>query len=264
MYKIGEFSKITGLSIKALRYYDEEMILIPSYRNQENSYRYYNGDDYNRAELIVLLRELNFSISEIKDVLLIYQNKSDLPYILEEKKAIIQEKIKEEKALLKKIDLLINPKIKEEDGMNYEIEIKMVPAVLVTSIRYQGKYNELGNYIGTIYKNLKGNANGDPFNCYYDEGYKEIADIEICVPTKKKISNSEVSSRELPPIRAISTIHYGLYEEIGKAYKAIFDYAVSNNLKCITPSREIYIKGPGMVFKGNPNNYITEILVPVE
>ena len=264
MYKIGEFSKITELSVKTLRYYDEENILTPSFRNQENLYRYYNDDDYKKAELITLLRDLNFPIIEIKDVLSIYQNNADLSYILEEKKVMIKEKILEERALLRRIDLCINPKNKENESMNYEIEIKVIPSILVTTIRYQGKYEDVGKYIGDIYKNIKGNANGAPFNCYYDEDYKEIADIEVCVPTKKKITNSIVCSRVLPTIKAISAVHHGPYNELNKAYKAILDYAKSNNLNCTTPSREIYIKGPGMIFRGNPNNYVTEILVPIE
>lgn len=69
MYKIGEFSKITKLTVKTLRYYDEENILKPSYRNEENGYRFYEENDFKKAELIVLLRNLGFSISEVKDVL---------------------------------------------------------------------------------------------------------------------------------------------------------------------------------------------------
>jgi DNA-binding transcriptional MerR regulator len=264
MYKIGEFSKITGFSVKTLRYYDEEQILSPSYRKQENSYRYYNEDDYSKAEFIKLLRELNFTISEMKDVLSIYKNKSDLAYILEEKKSMINEKIAQEKALLKKIDLYINPNYKEEDITNYEIQIKRIPSILVSSIRFQGNYSNVGIYISELYKSIKGNANGTPFNCYYDEGYKETADIEICIPTKKKICTSTITSKELPQVRVISTIHYGPYTKINKAYKAVIDYANENGLNCLIPSREVYIKGPGMIFKGNPNNYITEILVPIE
>lgn len=48
------------------------------------------------------------------------------------------------------------------------------------------------------------------------------------------------------------------------AYKAILDYAGEHDLKCLTPSREIYLKGPGMIFKGNPNKYVTEIIIPIE
>ena len=56
MYKIGEFSKITKLTVKTLRYYDEQNILNPSYRNAENDYRFYAENDFKKAELIVMLR----------------------------------------------------------------------------------------------------------------------------------------------------------------------------------------------------------------
>ena len=135
---------------------------------------------------------------------------------------------------------------------------------MVASIRYKGKYSDVGKYIGKIYKAVKGNGKGAPFNCYYDSEYREEADIELCVPTSKSVNNSEVTSKELPRIKAICTTHNGTYESLNKAYKAILDYAKENNLKCLIPSREVYIKGPGMIFKGNPNNYITEIIIPIE
>lgn len=40
MYKISQFSKISGVTVKALRYYDEANILTPSFRNEENQYEY--------------------------------------------------------------------------------------------------------------------------------------------------------------------------------------------------------------------------------
>lgn len=70
MYKIGDFSKITNITIKTLRYYDEENILKPSSRSAETGYRFYDGNDFKKARLIVLLRKLDFSISEIRDVLM--------------------------------------------------------------------------------------------------------------------------------------------------------------------------------------------------
>lgn len=107
MYKIGDFSKITNLSVKALRYYDEENILKPSYRNEENSYRFYDDINFKKAELIVLLRKLDFSISEIKDVMNIYEEENDLSYILEQKKDMIKKKILEEKSLIKKLTSIL-------------------------------------------------------------------------------------------------------------------------------------------------------------
>ena len=104
MYRIGEFSRITSLTVKALRYYDEEGILSPSERDK-NGYRLYNETDYEKARQIVLLRELDFSIMEIKDVLSACVGEEDLAFFLKEKQAQVRQRISKEKALLKKLEL---------------------------------------------------------------------------------------------------------------------------------------------------------------
>lgn len=265
MYKIGEFSKITNLTVKTLRYYDEENILKPSYRNEENGYRFYNHEDFDKAKQIHLLRKLDFSISEIKDVLINCDNEDDLSFFLKEKQTMIKEQIKKQKDLINQIDMYISPKKEGDNSMNYEILVKSFDPVKVASIRYRGKYSDVGKYYGKIYSVVKGKAKGSPFNLYYDSEYKEEnADIEICLPIAGTISSNTVTVKELPRIKAICTTHVGAYEKLGNAYKAIFDYAETHNLKCKVPSREIYLKGPGMIFKGNPDKYITEIIIPIE
>ena len=264
MYKISDFSKITNLTIKALRYYDEENILTPSYRDEENSYRYYDENDFQKAQLIAMLRTLEFSISEIKDILATCNNSDDLSYYLEEKKNMIESKIFKEKELITKINLYIKPKNMEDNGMDYKIEVKEIAPVTVASVRYKGKYSDVGLYIGKIYKAVKNDAAGAPFNCYFDEEFKEDADIELCVPTTKLISGSGISAKRLPAIKAICTTHTGSYTKLNLAYKSLLDYAGDHHLICLTPSREVYLKGPGMIFKGNENNYVTEIMIPFE
>jgi DNA-binding transcriptional MerR regulator len=260
MYKISEFSKITKLTVKALRYYDEQDILKPSYR-AENLYRYYDDNDFKKAQLIVLLRGLDFNISEIKDIVSQYAGDDDLSYYLVEKQQMIRQQIKKQRALIEKIDTYLQPNKGEENSMNYKIEDKIFDAVTVVSVRYKGRYNEVGKYIGDLYKLAKGKASGPAFNCYYDEEYKEQADIELCLPVD---TFGNASTKQLPKIKAISTIHTGSYQTLNMAYKALMDYAKSHNIECKTPSREIYHKGPGMIFKGNPNKYITEIILPYE
>lgn len=264
MYRIGEFSKITNMTVKTLRYYDEENILKPSYRNEENGYRFYNDNDFKKAQLIGVLRELEFSISEIKDVISNYEDADDLAYFLEEKKKIIEDRIRKERILLKKINLYTKPSGREEKNMNYKVEIKNFDQIKVAAIRFTGKYDEVGDHFKTIYSAVKGNSNGAPFNCFYDDDYKEIADIEVCVPISNTITNPEITIKEMPAIKAVSVIHVGPYEDLNLAYKAIFDYIEKNNLKWKLPTMAVYLKGPGIIFKGNPNKYVTEIIVPIE
>jgi effector-binding domain-containing protein len=68
----------------------------------------------------------------------------------------------------------------------------------------------------------------------------------------------------MPHIKAVCTTHTGSYETLYKAYRAIDQYAAEHKLQLQPPFREVYIKGPGMFFKGNPDKYITEILFPIK
>lgn len=63
---IGELSKLTGISITALRYYDREQILVPEIRNEENGYRYYSVKQLEKAQTIRDLKALDLSLEEIK------------------------------------------------------------------------------------------------------------------------------------------------------------------------------------------------------
>jgi effector-binding domain-containing protein len=68
-----------------------------------------------------------------------------------------------------------------------------------------------------------------------------------------------VTARTLPGGRCATLAHKGAYSELSRSYKQISEYIKSENLKPVLPSREIYLKGPGIIFKGNPKNYLTEI-----
>lgn len=262
MYKIGDFSKITNLTVKALRYYDDEGLLKPSYR-AENAYRYYDESDFRKAQMIVFLRDLDFSITEIKDILANYSGEDDMTYYLMEKKSLIEQKVNYEKSLMKRIDqFLIEPE-KEKCSLDYIIEVKEIPAMEIASIRLKGTYKDIGKYLGMVCKEVKNKAQGAPFCCYHDASYSEEADIEACIPVKNFIGNEKITVKQLPGIKGICTKHMGGYDVLNLAYKALIDYAMEHQLECGLPLREVYLKGPGMVFMGNPNKYLTEIVMPL-
>ena len=264
MYKIGEFSKITNMTIKTLRYYDEEKILVPSCRG-DNNYRLYSEEDFKRAELILFLRSFDFSIAEVKEVLAGYEEKNDLKCYLSEKREMIHKNIEKERKVMKSIDEYINSSgEREEKLLKYNIEVKNIDIIKYISIRYKGKYSDVGKYIGRLFKAAKSKVQGPAFNLYYDDEYKEEADIELCLPVKGEINLGEFMVKELPKVKALCLTHIGAYENINLAYKEVVDYAKKNKIELLVPSREIYIKGPGMIFKGNKNKYVTEIVIPIK
>ncbi|MDQ8734934.1 MerR family transcriptional regulator [Paenibacillus sp. LHD-38] len=65
MYKVSDFSELTGISKETLRYYAEVKLLEPAYIDPKNSYRYYDDGSYFLAILLVKLRGFGFTIQEM-------------------------------------------------------------------------------------------------------------------------------------------------------------------------------------------------------
>jgi effector-binding domain-containing protein len=62
---------------------------------------------------------------------------------------------------------------------------------------------------------------------------------------------------------AVTLAHRGPYQEMSRSYARIFKHVKDRGYAISMPTREVYLKGPGMFFRGNPRNYLTEIQIPV-
>lgn len=148
--------------------------------------------------------------------------------------------------------------------MEYIIEIRDIEPIRVASLRYKGIATEANKVFPNVFKSIKGKTNGAPFFCYYEMNPEtKMGEMDLCVPTEETPTASGIEAKEMPRIKAVCITHIGSYETLYKAYGAIDQYAMEHNLKLQSPFREVFIKGPGMLLKGNPNQYITEILFPI-
>lgn len=68
MRTVNEVSKLTGVSIRALQYYDKIGLLHPT-GYTESGYRLYDDTALEKLQQILLFRELEFSLKEIKEIL---------------------------------------------------------------------------------------------------------------------------------------------------------------------------------------------------
>lgn len=67
-YSIGDVAKMLNMTTRAIRFYDQKDLVKPESIG-ENGYRYYGEEQIQKLELINYLRELNFSIKQIKQLL---------------------------------------------------------------------------------------------------------------------------------------------------------------------------------------------------
>lgn len=149
--------------------------------------------------------------------------------------------------------------------MNYEVEIKDIEPIRVAAMCYKGHVTEASKVFPNVFKAIRGKVSGAPFFCYYKMDQEtKIGEMELCVPTAETPNGNGVTIKEIPRIKAVCVTHVGPYETMQGAYEEIQRYAQENNLVLQFPVREVFIKGPGMIIKGNPNKYITEILFPLK
>ena len=101
MLRIGEFSKLTGVPIRTLRYYDEIDLFKPAEIDLFTDYRYYNENQIKDLDLINKLKSVGFTLEEIKTNWNKFTNE-----IMENKKKELEGKVSDINENIKELDKL--------------------------------------------------------------------------------------------------------------------------------------------------------------
>ena len=151
------------------------------------------------------------------------------------------------------------------ENSTFEPEEKLMDTMLVAGIRMQGKYSDCGKGFAQIGKSFGRYICGKPLCLYYDGEYREDdANFEACMPIRMSKEVDGISVRQLPAGRCVSLLHKGPYDKLGRSYTKILEYVKAKGYEIVLPTREIYLKGPGIIFKGKSKNYLTEIQLPIK
>lgn len=268
LYSIGEFSQITGLSVKTLRFYHERGLLTPTSVDDSTGYRFYDASKVEKARVIMRLRKMEFSLEDISAVLGECADEADILNHLERQKNTLQQRIREDRDIVRSLsEIITTEKTARQilDAGNFAVEEKKLAPQVIAGIRMKGRYRDIGAGFARLGKAVGRHICGKAMCLHYDGEYREEdADFEPCFPIRKQIQIDGVNVRTLPGGSGLTLMHQGPYDQLGRSYAKILKYVSERKLNLDLPTREIYIKGPGMIFKGNPKNYLTEICLPLK
>lgn len=270
MFKIGDFSRLTFVTVKTLRYYDEIGLLKPVQVDGFTGYRYYSADQLPRLNYIIALKDLGLSLDEVAVLVKGNLTAAQMRDLFILKKAELQQRVAEEQTRLDRVEKLLMQIEGEGTMPNYQITVKKIEPMLVASVRdVVPTYADCGPLFGEVYKYIarKGvfKPAGPPLMLMHDAEYKERdVDIEIAVPINKAVKGSDrVKVYELPGMeKAATTIHNGPYNTVSGAYNAIMAWCEANGYQLVSPCREVYFTDPKEVAK-DPSKNVTEIQFPV-
>ena len=270
MIKIGDFSKLSLVSIKALRYYDEVGLLKPVHVDQFTGYRYYSASQLPRLNRILALKDLGFSLEQIARVLNEGVSSEQLRGMLRLKQAELQQHISNERERLARIEARLNIMAMEDTMSDYEVVIKQIGPQLVAGVRDTlPAYPAVGRLFDEVYGYLaRLGVNGLSeigVAIWHDPEYKTSdIDGEAVVYLKRPIPESErVKVYELPGATVASVVHKGAYNKFSQAYEALGRWTEANGYKIVGPNREVYLYCTQPV-RQDDDSYVTEIQFPVE
>lgn len=263
LYKIGMFAAMNHITVKTLRFYEEQGLLMPALIHPETGYRYYTLSQIAVLHQITALKLAGFTLEEITHI----NSGADEKAVLLKKKSELLAKISD---LTRQIAVVDGYLSKRKTGLSAPVLIKNIPETTVAFMQIRlESYDRLFDRMpemGALMEKA-GCECALPEYCftnYLEPGYKDgDIPVEICesvVEAKKE--TGELRFKTLPEIRAACVFHKGSYRTFSESYEAVLRYIEENGYEIAGEIRESYIDG--IWNKDDESQWLSEIQVPVK
>ena len=209
LMKIGEFSKLSRVSVRMLRHYDEIGLLKPAETDPWTDYRYYRADQLPTMCRIAALKDIGFSLAEIAQMLTEDADRLEERFDRRQRQLEAEARDVAQKRML--LDAARN-RLRKDETMSYHITLKTIPARYAATIQMTvPRYQDEGLLWAAMRKETAGLKMIETDPCllgvtYLDGEYKE-SNVELLgwKTVKGQYPDTEhVKFRTLPEVRVAS------------------------------------------------------------
>ena len=266
--KIGEFSRLMRVTVKTLRHYEQLGILLPDSVDDDSGYRYYSVEQMQRLNAIRDLKDIGFSLDEVRDLLLSDERVPSAD-LLSLKISECERQLDLLNERRRRLGELLDSRKQLETMNNYNIQA--LPAIIVATHRATIKnYDELGalccSVIGPEMQRL-GCRCTLPGYCFTVEHSQEYTDgkidIEYCEQVEEALADSPIvkfHTLDAVPM-ALCVKHYGPYSEFGRTYAEAYRYIDENGYLVAGMPRTSYVDGCWNY--DDPSRWLSIIQIPI-
>jgi DNA-binding transcriptional MerR regulator len=243
---IGEFSRITHLSIKTLRRYHEAGLLQPARVDRQTGYRYYTLDQVPTAQVIHRFRELGMPLREVGELLGVTDANARAAVIAQHLQRL-ENQLDQTKAAVAALRRLLDPLPAALQVRRCRTEAATVAAVrgVVDRGDALGWYAEaMRDLEATL--DAAGEVPTGPAGGLYDNELfsDERGTMIVYIPVAQPPSSGAVEPFVIPGAELTTTTHVGPHDDIDVTYGALGTYVKQQALEVAGPVREIYHVGP--------------------
>ncbi|MGC4755474.1 MerR family transcriptional regulator [Micromonospora trifolii] len=260
MLTIGEFSRLTHLSVRTLRRYHESDLLQPAVVDETSGYRYYAIEQIPTAQVINRLRELDVPLSDVQRIL-----RSPDPGVratlIADHLQRLEAELDRTRAAVASLRRLLRP-----DPAPIKVELRAEPARTVAAVAavvdegeveawFAGAMAELEVAVGDA---VTGPPGGTYDNSLFEQGRGQAL---VYLPTAAPPHTGRVHAATLPAAEVAVATHAGEHDGIEVTYGELGTWVVKNAMSVAGPVREVYLVGPKDT--SDPGAWRTEIGWPV-
>ena len=280
MFKIGDFSKLSRVSIRMLRHYDRLRLLNPAAVDPQSGYRYYSAEQLPRLNRIVALKDLGFRLEQIAPLLEENVTADEMRGMLKLQRAQLEGQLDQDRARLAQIEARIEQIERGDAELGYDVIVRPIDLLQVATIRsamahaesISGTFEELEAYVA----GHQARDDKPPLMISYDSDHRDRDwDVEVAVPVKPLSlqGDDRVRVRALPRVAQMAcVVHQGSYARIHLASNALLSWIGTNDYQIDGPCREVYLRFgadqegyrlPAAYLARDSNEFVTELQLPV-
>ncbi|HEY3143785.1 MAG TPA: MerR family transcriptional regulator [Acidimicrobiales bacterium] len=242
---IGEFSRMTHLSVKALRHYHDVGLLAPADIDPASGYRFYDPTQVPTAQAIRRFRDLDMPIEQVRAVL-------EAPDLAARNQAIMvhlqhmEDRLEQTQTTVASLRLLLEHQVAEPISVEY----RLVEAEPTLSISERIGMDDTDDWLAAAFPELyervaaAGLEPAGPSGALYSGEFFEAGagDVRAFVPVAGDISQTgRARPFAIPASRLAVTVHHGLFADIDRTYGALGTYVAERGLGVPGPIRENYL-----------------------
>lgn len=270
MIRIGTFARLSQVSVVTLRHYDDLGLLEPAVTDPLTGYRYYSVSQLPRLNRILALKDLGFSLEQVRDALAEGISPEQLHGMLRLRRAEVERRLTDEQARLTRIEARLRQIEQESTMPDYDVILKTVAPTLVASRRIAIPTNDqVPKYLNPAFDEVfsylreQGVKPSGPHLAVWHTSAETLADedAEAAVPVGQTLDGTErVKVYELPQVEVASAVHQGHFDAFARLHTVLLGWIERNGYRVAGPYRELYLAY-------NPDDLgesTTEVQYPVE
>jgi DNA-binding transcriptional MerR regulator len=261
---IGDFSRMTHLSVKALRHYHEWGLLAPASVDERTGYRFYGQEQVAAAQVIRRFRELGLPIDTVKAVLA-------APDVDTRNALLARHLERMELELSRTRDAVASLRaLLEGTPAAVAISYRSIPQQTVAAVAERVELPVLGAWISASFDALSaaleqhGVAAAGPRGGVYPTALftDEVADVVVFIPVVQPLpATGEIRTITLPEVEVAVALHRGPLREADRTYAPLGTYVTERALGIDGPIREYYLTTADEV--ADEQELLSEICWPI-